>query len=86
MENLVTLCLTCHDKEHDGGVTGEVSDRQLLDELREDRATPAALKDWTGLSGQTVHNRLGHLVAAGHVQKVHESGLYELVEDPREGY
>lgn len=59
------------------------SDREILGVLREGRATPAALKDWTGLSGQTVHNRLGRLVAAGHVEKVHESGLYELIDDPR---
>lgn len=59
------------------------SDREILKILSDGRATPAALKDWTGLSGQTVHNRLGRLVAAGHVEKVHDSGLYELVEDPR---
>ena len=59
------------------------SDRAILDALDKGRATPAALKDWTGLSGQTVHNRLGRLVAAGHVKKVHESGLYEVVNDPR---
>jgi Fe2+ or Zn2+ uptake regulation protein len=60
------------------------SDYKILEVLREGRATPAALKDWTGRSGQTVHNRLGRLVAAGHVEKVHESGLYELVDDPRQ--
>jgi uncharacterized membrane protein len=60
------------------------SDRAILAVLREGRATPAALKDWTGLSGQTIHNRLGRLVAAAHVEKVHDSGLYELVDDPRE--
>lgn len=60
------------------------SDREILKILAEGRATPVALKDWAGLSGQTVHNRLGRLVAAGHVEKVHESGLYELVQDPRE--
>lgn len=61
------------------------SDHAILKQLREGRATPAALKDWTGLSGQTVHNRLGRLVAAGHVEKIHESGLYALFEDPVEG-
>lgn len=65
------------------------SDRAILEALRDGRATPAALKEWTGLSGQTVHNRLGRLVVAGHVDKVHDSGLYELVDDPEpivEGY
>jgi len=37
---------------------------------------------WTGLSKQTIHNRLNVLVAAGHVEKVRESGLYEPVADP----
>jgi DNA-binding IclR family transcriptional regulator len=60
------------------------SDREILDELQKGRCTPAVLVDWTGLSKQTIHNRLNVLVAAGHVEKVHESGLYELVEDPRE--
>lgn len=60
------------------------SDRSLIDALAGGRATPAALIDWTGLSKQTVHARLNTLVAAGHVEKVHGSGLYELVDDPRQ--
>lgn len=59
------------------------SDQKILNQLQEGRCTPAALVDWTDLSKQTIHNRLNVLVAAGHVQKVHESGLYELVTDPR---
>jgi DNA-binding IclR family transcriptional regulator len=59
------------------------SDREILDELERGRCTPAALIDWTGLSKPTVHGRLNVLVAAGHVEKVHDSGLYELVDDPR---
>ncbi len=42
----------------------------------------AVLIDWTGLSKPTIHGRLNVLVAAGHVEKVHESGLYELINDP----
>lgn len=60
------------------------SDRAILEELDRGRCTPAALVEWTGLSKQTVHNRLNVLSAAGHVEKVHESGLYELVDDPRQ--
>jgi len=59
------------------------SDEEILDELKKGRCTPATLIDWTGLSKQTIHSRLNVLVAAGHVEKVHESGLYELVDDPR---
>lgn len=58
------------------------SDQAILEQLRKGRCTPAALIDWTGLSKPTVHNRLNVLVAAGHVKKVHNSGLYELVDDP----
>lgn len=45
------------------------SDRKILDELQKGRCTPAVLVDWTGLSKQTIHNRLNVLVAAGHVEK-----------------
>ncbi|WP_084383783.1 winged helix-turn-helix domain-containing protein [Halalkalicoccus paucihalophilus] len=58
------------------------SDREILEELRKGRCTPAALTDWTSISKQTVHNRLNILVAAGHVEKIHGSGLYQLVDDP----
>lgn len=58
------------------------SDREILEELRKGRCTPASLTDWTSISKQTVHNRLNILVAAGHVEKVHRSGLYQLVDDP----
>lgn len=60
------------------------SDEKILNALQEGRATPAYLADATGLANQTIHNRLNILVAAGHVAKIHDSGLYELVSDPRE--
>jgi DNA-binding IclR family transcriptional regulator len=59
------------------------SDHKILDVLNDGRCTPAALAEWADLSEQTIHNRLNVLVAAGHVKKAHESGLYEVVEDPR---
>jgi len=60
------------------------SDQQILDALAEGRCTPAFLVDITGFSKPTIHSRLNVLVAAGHVEKIHPSGLYELVDDPRE--
>lgn len=60
------------------------SDRQIIDSLADGRCNPAFLVDLTGLSKQTIHNRLNVLVAAGHVEKIHPSGLYELVDDPRQ--
>lgn len=63
----------------------EESDREILKELRKGRCTPASLTDWTSISKQTVHNRLNILVAAGHVEKVHSSGLYQLIDDPEKG-
>jgi len=60
------------------------SDEKILDVLQErGNCTPAALIDWTDLSGDTVHGRLNVLRAAEHVEKIHESGLYQLVSDPR---
>ena len=59
------------------------SDQQILDTLTDGRCTPAFLVDITGLSKPTIHSRLNVLVAAGHVEKIHTSGLYELVDDPR---
>jgi len=58
------------------------SDREILTQLETGRCTPRALADWTGFSKTTVHNRLNVLVAAGYVEKAHESGLYELVKNP----
>jgi uncharacterized membrane protein len=60
------------------------ADRDILDELAEGRATKGALVDWTGYSRNTIYNRLNVLVAAGHVDVVHEgTRLFELVSDPR---
>jgi len=61
------------------------TDRKVLDLLNEGRCTPGYLIDETGISRQQIHNRLNVLLAADYVQKVHEpTGLYELVEDPRD--
>jgi DNA-binding IclR family transcriptional regulator len=59
------------------------SDQQILDALADGRCSPAFLVEITGLSKPTIHSRLNVLVAAGHVEKIHTSGLYELVDDPR---
>jgi len=59
------------------------SDHEILDALAEGRCTPGFLVDITGFSKPTIHSRLNVLVAAGYVEKIHTSGLYELIEDPR---
>jgi len=60
------------------------ADEDILDELREGRATKGALVDWTGYSRNTIYNRLNVLEAAGHVVVVHEgTRLFELESDPR---
>jgi len=56
----------------------------ILDELHNGRVTPSLLADETGESRQLMSSRLRDLVMGGHVRKVHK-GLYELVNDPREG-
>ncbi|WP_436344052.1 ArsR family transcriptional regulator [Natronorubrum sp. FCH18a] len=61
------------------------ADEQILDKLREGRATKGALVDWTDFSRNTIYNRLEVLEAAGHINCVHDgTRLFELVSDPRE--
>jgi DNA-binding Lrp family transcriptional regulator len=60
------------------------SDKKILNGLgKRGNATPAAIQDWTGLSGQTVHGRLNVLIAHGVIEKIHKGGLYAVVDDPR---
>jgi len=57
--------------------------RAILNELGDGRVTPSYLADQTGESRQLMSSRLRDLVMGGHVEKIH-TGLYELVDDPRE--
>jgi len=62
------------------------STESVLDVLHDGRATPGHIVQKTDLSRQTVHSQLNQLLAGEHVRYVHEAtGLYELVDDPREG-
>ena len=60
------------------------ADRELLDMLRKGRVTAPFVADETGYSLQYVRDRLGRMVEHGNAVKVYD-GLYELVDDPREG-
>lgn len=60
------------------------ADRAVLDLLSEGRVTAPFVADETGYSLQYVRDRLSRLVEHGNVEKIYE-GLYELVEDPRDG-
>lgn len=60
------------------------SDEVILDMLQEGRVTAPFAADETGYSLQYVRDRLSRMVEHGNAIKVYE-GLYELVEDPREG-
>jgi DNA-binding Lrp family transcriptional regulator len=61
-------------------------DKEILEILREGRATQSYIVDETGRSRQYVHNRLGILAAAGFVENIHpKTALYELIDDPLEG-
>lgn len=61
------------------------ADKQILDQLKEGRATKGALVDWTEFSRNTIYNRLEVLEAAGYITCVHDgTRLFELVNDPRE--
>lgn len=60
------------------------ADIALLDMLQEGRITAPFAADRTGYNLQYTRDRLARLVEHGHVEKLYE-GLYELVEDPRDG-
>ena len=61
------------------------STESVLDVLHNGRATPGHIVQETDLSRQTVHSQLNQLLAGEHVRYVHEgTGLYELVDDPRD--
>ncbi|WP_096389994.1 hypothetical protein [Halopenitus persicus] len=59
-------------------------DEAILDELNEGARTQGFLVDATGEPRYKVHERLKLLVAAGHIENIHENtALYELRADPR---
>lgn len=60
------------------------TDIAVLDVLRKGRVTPQYAADQMDVSRTYASERLKRLVEHGHVEKV-APGLYELVEDPREG-
>lgn len=60
------------------------TDRAILDELQKGRCSPSYIAQKADYSRQNVTNRLGRLVELGYVEKL-VPGLYELVQDPREG-
>lgn len=61
------------------------ADHAILDLLSKGRCTVGYLAEETEYSRQHIHNRLNVLLAADFIRKVHDpTGLYELVEDPRE--
>ncbi|WP_336326912.1 helix-turn-helix domain-containing protein [Halovenus sp. HT40] len=67
------------------GVDLTEADYAILEMLAGGRCTVGYLAEELDYSRQHVHNRLNVLVAAEYVEKRHDpTGLYELVQDPRE--
>ena len=63
-------------------------DHQILDLLGGGRATPTLVKkllekDGVEVSRQYVNRRMKRLSEHGHIQNVLDTGVYELVSDPR---
>lgn len=65
------------------GYSPSEKEEHVLACLKEGRVTPKLLKEEVDLNDQQVNYALNQLIAAGWVRKV-TTGLYELVEDPRE--
>jgi DNA-binding Lrp family transcriptional regulator len=65
-------------------------DERILDVLLEGRASPTLtlkiLKDEEGVdvSRQYIGNRMKRLAEHGHISNLYDTGIYELVEDPRD--
>jgi DeoR/GlpR family transcriptional regulator of sugar metabolism len=61
------------------------SDKAILNQLAQGRATKGYLVDNTDYTRNTIYNRLNVLEAAGHVTCIHEpTRLFELNNDPRD--
>lgn len=60
------------------------TDRRVLSVLAEGRVTPQFVAEQLGISRTYASERLTRLVEHNHVSK-RAPGLYELVDDPREG-
>ena len=58
------------------------ADKEILDELREGRVTPALIAERRDLSRSYVSQRLIRLREHGHIDEL-VRGLYELVNDPQ---
>ena len=58
------------------------ADEAILDALAEGRNNAPNIANEAGLSKQYIRERLGRLREAGFVETI-GSGIYELVEDPR---
>ncbi|MFA1610780.1 winged helix-turn-helix domain-containing protein [Halobellus rubicundus] len=60
------------------------TDREILSYLTKGRCTAAYISQETGYSKGNIRNRLMRLVEHGYVRQL-GGGLYELIEDPRDG-
>lgn len=60
------------------------TDHVVIEMLQEGRCTPTYIAEEQGYSRQNVTNRLNRLTEHGYVRRL-SRGLYELINDPREG-
>ena len=63
-------------------------DNKILNMLAEGRATPTLLRrifeeDGTDISRQYINQRLKRLSEHNYVDNLHDTGVYELITDPR---
>lgn len=63
------------------------TDNVILDELQDGRVTPNYVASKHGYTRGNVSNRLTRLIEHGYVRRLggEGSGLYELIDDPRDG-
>lgn len=75
------MSITQHDPMNEEYEPSE-NEEQVIDVLKDGRATPKLIKEETDLNDQQINYGMNQLIAAGWVEKV-SKGLYELRADPR---
>ena len=65
------------------------ADRVILDILQEGRATPTLVRRiledrGNDYSRQYISQRITRLTEHGHLENLHDTGVYSIVDDPRE--
>lgn len=83
-EDLDQLDQLILDEFVDGRDAGEPWGRCTAAQIRRSLEEKDKLEDVGNPVRQTIHNRVQRLALASHLENIHDTGLYQLTDDPRE--